>query len=65
VFDSPVVVPAPGEYVAEGAAVQAGWVLSGERPQWPVELVATPAPDHHPEIREQYAHYAAQVAASG
>ena len=27
VFDSPVVVPAPGEYVAEGAAVQAAWVL--------------------------------------
>jgi xylulokinase len=61
VFDSPVVVPAPGEYVAEGAAVQAGWVLSGERPKWPVELIATPEPDHHPEIREQYAHYAATI----
>jgi xylulokinase len=61
-FDAPVVVPAPGEYVAEGAAVQAGWVLSGERPQWPVGLIATPEPDHHPEIREQYAHYAARVA---
>jgi xylulokinase len=60
-FDAPVVVPAPGEYVAEGAAVQAGWVLSGERPQWPVELIATPEPDHRPEIRQRYAHYAASI----
>jgi xylulokinase len=60
-FDAPVVVPAPGEYVAEGAAVQAGWVLSGERPQWPVELIATPEPDHRPAIRQRYAHYAASI----
>ncbi|HEX3803225.1 MAG TPA: xylulokinase [Solirubrobacteraceae bacterium] len=64
VFDAPVVVPAPGEYVAEGAAVQAAWVLSGERPQWKVETVAAPEPDHRPEIREQYARYAAVVAAA-
>lgn len=57
-FDTPVTVPAPGEYVATGAAVQAAWVLSGERPSWPVETLAEPAPDHHPEIRERYAHYA-------
>jgi xylulokinase len=59
VFDAPVVVPAPGEYVATGAAVQAAWVRSGERPRWPVETLAEPTPDHHPEIRERYAHYAA------
>jgi xylulokinase len=58
-FDSPVVVPAPGEYVAAGAAVQAAWVLGGERPSWPLETLAEPAPDHHPEIRERYARYAA------
>jgi xylulokinase len=63
VFDAPVVVPAPGEYVASGAAVQAAWVLTGERPHWPLELVAEPEPDHHPEIREQYGRYAAAVAA--
>jgi xylulokinase len=62
-FDTPVTVPAPGEYVAAGAAVQAAWVLSGERPNWAVETLAEPAPDHHPEIRERYAHYA-QVAAT-
>ncbi|MEO7124836.1 MAG: FGGY family carbohydrate kinase [Nakamurella sp.] len=33
----PVAVPAPGEYVANGAARQAAWVLSGsaEPPEWP------------------------------
>jgi xylulokinase len=63
VFDAPVIVPAPGEYVAGGAAVQAAWVLTGERPRWPIELAAEPTPDHHPEIREQYGRYAAAVAA--
>ncbi|WP_375388193.1 xylulokinase [uncultured Amnibacterium sp.] len=54
VFAEPVVVPAPGEYVALGAAVQAGWALSGRRPQWPVPDVASPAPDHRPEILDAY-----------
>jgi xylulokinase len=64
VFDAPVVVPAAGEYVAEGAAVQAAWVLTGERPHWQVQTVAEPETDHHPEIRRQYARYAALVAAT-
>jgi len=59
VFDAPVTVPAPGEYVADGAAAQAAWVLSGSRPAWPLQIVASPAPDHRPIIREQYARYAA------
>jgi xylulokinase len=62
VFDAPVVVPAPGEYVAGGAAAQAAWVLSGERPGWPLETVAEPQPDHRPEIRERYARYASAAA---
>ena len=35
-FDVPVVVPPPGEYVADGAARQAAWVLSGadSPPDW-------------------------------
>ena len=32
VFDVPVVVPEPGEYVADGAARQAAWVLTGAAP---------------------------------
>ncbi len=59
VFDAPVVVPEPGEYAADGAAVQAAWALTGERPAWPVATAAMPAPDFQPVIREQYARYQA------
>ncbi|MFF2371125.1 xylulokinase [Agromyces sp. NPDC058110] len=55
VFDAPVVVPAPGEYVADGAARQAAWALTGARPEWAIAVVASPAVDHRSEIREQYA----------
>ncbi|MGF6823062.1 xylulokinase [Microbacterium sp. ZKA21] len=34
IFDAPVEVPEPGEYVAQGAAVQAAWALTGIRPSW-------------------------------
>ncbi|MBG6237153.1 xylulokinase [Mycetocola sp. CAN_C7] len=54
VFDVPVVIPTPGEYVAAGAAAQAAWVLTGERPDWPLSIVAEPAIDFRPIIREQY-----------
>jgi len=55
VFGVPVVVPAPGEYVAMGGAVQAGWVLAGDRPTWSVDTAVELAPDPQPVIREQYA----------
>ncbi|GIT80872.1 xylulokinase [Leifsonia sp. LS1] len=55
VFDAPVVVPAPGEYVADGGAVQAAWVLTGARPTWPVEAAAPLPVDTRAVIREQYA----------
>ena len=55
VFDAPVVVPTPGEYVALGAAAQAAWALQGTRPDWPLAIFAEPAPDYRPIIREQYA----------
>lgn len=57
VFDLPVVVPPPGEYVADGAARQAAWALLGgaEPPAWVLagEVVRDPAPV--PSIREAYA----------
>ena len=57
VFDLPVVVPPPGEYVADGAARQAAWALLGgdEPPAWVLagEVVREPAPV--PAIREAYA----------
>jgi len=61
VFDAPVVVPAPGEYVADGAATQAGWALTGERPAWSLQIVAEPAPDHRPVIRDQYSRSASRL----
>ena len=54
VFDLPVLVPSPGEYVARGAAVQAAWALTGERPAWDVALDGHPEPDYRPAIAEQY-----------
>lgn len=57
-FEPPVVVPRPGEYVADGAAIQAAWALTGTRPRWPLSIAAEPAPDYRPVIREQYTRYA-------
>ncbi|MFT2817092.1 xylulokinase [Leifsonia sp. A12D58] len=55
VFSVPVQVPTPGEYVANGAAAQAAWALTGSRPSWGLATVAEPTPDFRPVIREQYA----------
>ncbi|MCK6079899.1 xylulokinase [Microbacterium sp. EYE_5] len=54
VFDVPVAVPAPGEYVALGAARQAAGVLAGALPDWPVEMHRAAASDPHPDIRTAY-----------
>jgi xylulokinase len=54
VFNAPVVVPAPGEYVARGAAVQAAWSLQGSRPSWPLDTIAAPPADYRSLVREQY-----------
>ena len=48
-------VPAPAEYVALGAAVQAAWALKNKRPEWPLELSGRAKQDTRPIIREQYA----------
>lgn len=57
-FDVPVVVPAPGEYVADGAARQAAWVLSGESepPQWAGALSGAPEfiGERVAQVRDQY-----------
>jgi xylulokinase len=54
VFDVPVAVPSPGEYVADGAARQAAWVLTGSRPSWELSIAATLTPQVVPAIRARY-----------
>ena len=54
VFDLPVVVPEPGEYVADGAARQAGWALSGTRPSWAPATSASFEADLRPAVGERY-----------
>jgi len=56
VFGMPVVVPPPGEYVADGAARQAAWVLHGgeEAPQWSSSDVELFEADATPQVRSAY-----------
>jgi xylulokinase len=57
VLGVPVLVPPPGEYVADGAARQAAWVLSGdaEAPEWPRPGTEVHEADPTPAVRERYA----------
>jgi xylulokinase len=64
IFGKPVFVPQPGEYVANGAARQAAWALTGDLPQWSIDELATVSPDSHPEILAEYRAFQAQVARS-
>jgi xylulokinase len=57
-LDAPVLVPPAGEYVADGAARQAAWVLSGdpEPPDWSATTAPQPVHgDPTPQVREAYA----------
>ena len=55
-FGLPVLVPPPGEYVADGAARQAAWVTLGgdEPPAWSAETPEVYEDVSVPRIREQY-----------
>lgn len=57
VFGTSVLVPEPGEYVANGAARQAAWVLSGSDapPDWNQGPVARYDADPIASVRERYA----------
>ncbi|MFD4669167.1 xylulokinase [Lentzea sp. NPDC058450] len=57
VFGVPVTVPAPGEYVADGAARQAAWTLAGGEtpPKWAGADSTRFEADAVPLIRERYA----------
>ncbi|OBH09492.1 xylulose kinase [Mycobacterium sp. E1715] len=57
VFGVPVSVPAPGQYVALGAARQAAWALSGSArpPAWARPGTEEYTADPTPEVHERYA----------
>ncbi|MGI9196354.1 MAG: FGGY family carbohydrate kinase, partial [Candidatus Nanopelagicales bacterium] len=63
VFDVPVVIPQPGEYVADGAARQAAWALAGtaEPPAWALAGTVELDPAPVPGVREAYAEAFRQV----
>ncbi|EFC83934.1 carbohydrate kinase FGGY [Parafrankia sp. EUN1f] len=63
VLGVPVATPAPGEYVADGAARQAAAVLLGCQPAWPAVDAATHTASPRPEVRERYRAAAALAAA--
>jgi xylulokinase len=57
IFGLPVIVPEPREYVADGAARQAAWLLSGEAipPTWASGAAQRYAADPQPSVRARYA----------
>jgi xylulokinase len=57
VLGHPVVVPPPAEYVADGAARQAAWILAGGQhpPEWDQTGTRTYQAAPTPAVREQYA----------
>jgi xylulokinase len=57
IFGVPVLVPPPGEYVANGAARQAAWVALGsaEPPQWTIDGAQRYDAAPTPAVRDAYA----------
>lgn len=57
VLGHPVLRPTPGEYVADGAARQAAWVLAGSEapPEWAAADTEVFEADPTPQVRARYA----------
>ena len=55
-FGREVLIPQPGEYVADGAARQAAWALSGDTnpPQWNLGKVTSARAAHTPDVVTRY-----------
>jgi xylulokinase len=54
VFGRDVLLPPAGEYVANGAARQAGWALTGELPEWKLAGLTEVTQKSTPEVFERY-----------
>lgn len=54
IFGMPVHIPTPGEYVSEGAAVQAAWALLQRRPTWSEIEMEELSAHSQPAVLERY-----------
>ena len=54
VFCREVLVPEPGEYVANGAAKQAAWITTGEFPKWKLGEIKKFKENPTPQVLENY-----------
>jgi len=54
IFGLPVHIPTPGEYVSEGAAIQAAWALGGVRPRWSDNEMITIQAEPQPNVIKRY-----------
>ena len=54
VFCREVLVPEPGEYVANGAAKQAAWITTGEFPKWELGEIKKFNETPSPQVLEKY-----------
>ena len=54
IFGSPIHIPTPGEYVSEGAAIQAAWALNGSRPQWSQSVMKRASAAPQPAVLARY-----------
>lgn len=61
VLGHPVVVPPVGEYVADGAARQAAWVLTGSLPAWELGVTERFEGTPTPGLRARYAEARARI----
>ena len=54
IFGMPVQIPTPGEYVSEGAAIQAAWALHQSRPQWSSAAMSQLQAEPQPAVLARY-----------
>lgn len=54
IFGMPIQIPTPGEYVSEGAAIQAAWSLNGHRPEWSQSVMKEASAHPQPAVLARY-----------
>ncbi len=60
-FNSEITIPPAGEYVADGAARQAAWALTGKLPNWQIGDVKTIEPKATSNVASDYIELISQI----